>query len=257
MIGQIVHLDVLGYKSFIRNCQSSVDAKAVLKLINDVPGNVQAHLIQSFGGNAPHDIELVSKQVKVRVYSDTILLFVNNARIPESSRDLAWIYTIEMAVDIFESLWNVGLPLRGCIHYGEVVLYKNSAAGIGFLEAISCGSDLDMACIEVSEDAKSMIEHEAERRNCFCVFAREMITEYIAPCKDGVRSALLIDWTARYFSKLKYRDFGKLVSDSLSGCCKGLSADVQGKLDNTRAFLSCMMLRDIHLRKNYGCSRKY
>src|ERR1035441_33358 len=114
--------DVLGFTSFCENCDPR-NAERVLKVMDDFETEIPDILLHGLDAknNTPQvKIDLLKNRLKWLTFSDTIFVAMplDLADHPEIKFNL--IYFTILAAYINRRMFEIGLPVRGAIHIGDV-----------------------------------------------------------------------------------------------------------------------------------------
>jgi hypothetical protein len=167
MDSYICYFDILGYKSILKHNSSRKILEKILHLINTAPLSAEIFSkakIKSMEEPICEEFEqIISDRMNSFVYSDTILISCDLTDANELIKSICSCRMLYQASLIYTELLILGLPLRGCIHFGDFVAIKNSFAGIGFLEAHDYAEELYLSGIRVTDDFENSIINTLSR----------------------------------------------------------------------------------------------
>jgi len=153
--GVVAFFDILGYKAFLRNSTCDDAAELVVRIIAQAETDIVSYL----KGTSAEEAEAQEFMCHVNnitwvVFSDTLLLLSPLDQMM-SQREAArrWYVIILSAQILSKHMFEVGLPLRGCISYGHFIHEENCFAGKTILEAHDCANSLEMAASVVHSSA--------------------------------------------------------------------------------------------------------
>jgi len=152
--------DVLGFKSFCENCDFS-NAERVLKVMDDFETESPDFLLRGLDAknDMPQDkIDLLKNRLTWLTFSDTIFvaLPIDLSAHPDAIKFNLIFFTILVAY-INRRMFEIGLPVRGAVHIGDVLISKRCFAGKAIMDAHRIGEKCQLAATVVSEEAHTLI----------------------------------------------------------------------------------------------------
>jgi len=172
--------DVLGFTSFCENCDSN-NAEKVLKIMDDfetdIPKMVWANL--DANNKAPQEKkEIVTSRLRWLVFSDTVFvaLPIELSADPDTLKFNLIFFTILVAW-INRRMFEIGLPVRGAVHIGDVTISKRCFAGKSIVDAYKLGKRVQVAGTIISEQARAFIFNTFPNPTGFNQMFRNLIIE--------------------------------------------------------------------------------
>ncbi len=170
--GVVAFFDILGYKAFLKHSQSDEIATLVVKTIANAEDAVLSYIEKTSDGEERDAKEFIghARTVAWVVFSDTLLLLCPFER-SMSQVDVIrrWHAVILSAQILSKYMFEVGLPLRGCISYGHFIHERNCFAGKTILDAYEFAESLQVAATVIHPDAfeelRSTVEPFALRQD--------------------------------------------------------------------------------------------
>jgi hypothetical protein len=152
--------DVLGFTSFCENCDSS-SAEKVLKVMDDFETEIPEIVIRALDtrGNTPQDkLDLLKKRLKWLTFSDTVFVAMplDLSAHPDAIKFNLIFFTI-LAAYINRRMFEIGLPVRGAVHIGDVMISKRCFAGKAIVDAHRLGEKCQLAATVVSDEAHALV----------------------------------------------------------------------------------------------------
>lgn len=152
--------DVLGFTSFCENCEPD-DAEKVLHIIDDfeidIPRTLCKHLIGS--NPVPQEkMNQVSSRLHWLTFSDTVFVAmpIESSDHSETLRFNLILFMV-LAAFINRRMFEIGLPVRGAVHIGEVTLSRKCFAGKAIVDAYRLGKGFQVAATLVSDEAAKFV----------------------------------------------------------------------------------------------------
>src|SRR6478736_4104166 len=179
--------DILGFKSFCDNCDPK-NSEAVFAILDgfetDVPEMVWLEL--GNGQKPPPDkAAIISNRIRWLIFSDTVFVAmpIEDSDHPDTLRFNLIFFAI-LVNYINRRMFEIGLPVRGCLHIGEVFLGKRSFAGRAMADAYEFGQQPQAAATLVSSQAAKFLFDVFPSRGGFRHMFENMIVECEIPTKD-------------------------------------------------------------------------
>jgi hypothetical protein len=161
--GLVTWLDILGFKEILK-AQSAFDATTKLKLwrkawdaLNSIPPMQDKH------GLTLHQLEKLGHRdswFKTTAFSDSMVISLDMSSPLIQSEDrwkLIRSYLLKNALTV-RLMFEAGLPVRGCISYGEFVHADRGFAGKPFVEAEQLSSRLELSACVFSDEAIEIVK---------------------------------------------------------------------------------------------------
>ncbi|HEY3914883.1 MAG TPA: hypothetical protein VGN61_10395, partial [Verrucomicrobiae bacterium] len=176
--------DVLGFTSFCENCDFP-SAERVLKIIDDFETKVPELLLRGLDpeNNVPQEkIDLVKKRLKWLTFSDTVFVAMplEQSDHPEATKFNLIFFTILTAY-INRKMFELGLPLRGTVHVGDVVVSQRCFAGKAIVNAHNLSKKCQVAATVVSDEAYKLLFDVFSEPKGYHFMYKEMIIEADVP----------------------------------------------------------------------------
>ena len=152
--------DVLGFTGFCENCDSQKVEK-VLKIMDDFETDIPKMLFSSLdtkNTTPPEKIERVTSRLRWLTFSDTVFVAmpIDSSDHPDELKFNLIFFTILVAY-INRRMFEIGLPVRGAVHIGDVIISKRCFAGKAIVEAHRLGQRVQVAGTIISEQANTFI----------------------------------------------------------------------------------------------------
>jgi hypothetical protein len=256
--GLVGFFDILGYQQMLLANDVSSTAQIVVDVLSEVPDNVVASLLGDPGLERAEDLAswpefaryfqgLVREETDWLLFSDSILVSLPL----RMDRDIIhWATSVvgfvEVCAVLLRQMFDVGLPLRGGVSFGEFFIQDTYFAGQPIIDAYRHSESLDLSgCVlapSVERMYTQMKQHAADAG--FEESVRDMLDQlcvsYLVPKKgDRVETRLMVNWV-----NLPMRSFDGLPSDlreyvysSFVAHNKDVAPAVRPKIDNTEAFV--------------------
>lgn len=176
-------LDILGYESFLENNEPEEVANIIKEVLPNCAKTVSGHLAPLIGGilseKLPEGIEKNNfmsavKSVESCIFSDTILLYAESVIMDKEDAKkkmgplgieqghlvnfLQWAYFADFCSELFSYMLLKGLPLRGAISYGDVLVSDNCFAGRPIVDAYKFSKEIKFAGIAFCDSTESFID---------------------------------------------------------------------------------------------------
>ena len=150
--------DVLGFTSFCENCDFQ-SAEKVLKIMDDfetaLPEMVWLELDPD--NRIPAEKKsFVTSRLHWLTFSDTVFVAMPIDDLGELRFNLLF-FTILVA-HINRRMFEIGLPVRGAVHVGDMIISKRCFAGRSIIDAHRLGEKIQVAGAVVSDQAEAFIK---------------------------------------------------------------------------------------------------
>ncbi len=176
--------DILGFTSFCEHCDSQ-NAEAVFKIMDDfeveIPKMVFAGL--DIKNNVPPEkMEMITSRLRWLIFSDTVFVAMpfDLSDKPDTLKFNLIFFTILVA-HINRRMFEIGLPVRGAVHVGDVILGKRCFAGKALVEAFNLGKKIQIAGTVISEQANAFIFNHFSNPTGFQMMFKNLIIECDIP----------------------------------------------------------------------------
>jgi hypothetical protein len=152
--------DVLGFASFCENCDSR-NAERVFKVMDDfeteIP-DILLHGLDAKNDTPQEKIDLLKNRLKWLTFSDTIFVAMpfELSDHPDAVKFNLIFFTI-LAAYINRRMFEIGLPVRGAVHIGDVLISKRCFAGKAVMEAHRLSAKCQVAATVVSDETHKLL----------------------------------------------------------------------------------------------------
>jgi hypothetical protein len=135
-------------------------------------------------------------------------------------------------------MFEIGLPVRGCVHLGEVFLGKRSFAGKAIADAYEFGQQPQAAVTVVSSEASSFLLHAFSNRGGFREMFENMIVECEIPTKNNPSEKFkTLCWFYLNLGRANPfdipDDLNKFITEQFTALGKTLEEKDKAKITNT------------------------
>jgi hypothetical protein len=247
--GVVAFFDILGYKDFLRHSPCDEAAALVVKVIADAEATVVSYIEKtSDGAEDADDFMRHVRAVTWVVFSDTLLLLCPFEQ-SMPPRDVArrWHVVILSAQILSKHMFEVGLPLRGCISYGQFIHEKNCFAGKTILEAYEFAERLLVAASVLHPTAfdtlRRAVEPFALQQDLTAkLLLMASLVEYGVEMKPAVQQLQTLNFlVVRGIARVPSAwvgDCKEIVLRSFTQHNKTLGEKERAKVENTAAYLA-------------------
>jgi hypothetical protein len=172
--------DVLGFTSFCENCEPQ-DAEKVFKIMDDFETEIPEILLHGLDArnDTPQEkIDLLKNRLKWLTFSDTIFVAMpfDLSEHPDALKFNLIFFTVLTAY-VNRKMFENGLPLRGTVHIGDVMISKRCFAGKAAIAAHNLSKDCQVAATVVSDKAHKLILEILSGGNGFRTMYDDLIVE--------------------------------------------------------------------------------
>jgi len=256
--GLVGFFDILGYQQMLLANDVSSTARIVVDVLSEVPDNVIAGLLEDHGLERADDLAswpeyaryfqgLVREEMDWLLFSDSILVSLPL----DADEDIFLLGTrvvgfVEVCAVLLRQMFDVGLPLRGGVSFGEFFIQDTYFAGQPIIDAYRHSESLDLSgCVlapSVERMYGQMKQHavDAEYEESVRGMLDQLCVRYLVPKKrDRVETGSMVNWVnlpMRFFDGLP-SDIREYVYSSFVAHNKDVAPAVQPKIDNTEAFV--------------------
>lgn len=171
--------DVLGFTSFCEHCDLQ-NAEAVLRVMDDFEDEIPKMVVEALdatNSEAPEKKQILIDRLRWLTFSDTIFVALPydlSAHPDELKFDL--IYFTIVITYINRRMFEIGLPVRGAINIGDVIISKRCFAGKAIVEAHDFGKKFKAAATFISEQANALIINAfPEKKGFYSWFSNSII----------------------------------------------------------------------------------
>ena len=193
--GLVAFFDILGYSAFMQNNKVEDAALKINDFMHELETFNMDRFLEKF--EIRDRINDVSREIKYAIISDSILLSLEcDQDDHDSYRLYALVFSMYCAL-LFKKLFIFGLPLRGCIEYGEYYLQGHTFAGVPIIDAYNNSEKLNLASCEIS---KSVITDKVGIDQFVNLFI-----PYLIPTKNGDKQSILLNFLIKLHDEDEYR----------------------------------------------------
>ena len=256
--GLVGFFDILGYSQMLLANDVSSTAGIVVDVLSEVPENVVSGVLGDQGLERLDDLVswpeferyfqgLVREEMDWLLFSDSILISLPL----RTDRDIFYWGTsvvgfVQVCAFLLRQMFDVGLPLRGGVSFGEFFIQDTYFAGQPIIDAYRHSESLDLSGCVLAPSVERMYDqmkrhaadagYEASMRGML----DQLCVSYLIPKKrERVDAGLLVNWVnlpMRFFDGLP-SDIREYVYSSFVAHNKDVVPAVQPKIDNTEAFV--------------------
>jgi hypothetical protein len=190
--------DVLGFTSFCENCEPHA-AEKVLKIIDDFETEIPRLVWQHFdpANQAPQDKkDMVTSRLRWLTFSDTVFVAMPlEADDQPDTVKFNLIFFTMLVAYINRRMFEIGLPMRGAIHVGEVTVSRRCFAGKAIVEAHRLSEKVQVATTVVSEAANAFFIQTCPSGTGLNTFFKSAVIECDLPTKtSGMERIKTLCW---------------------------------------------------------------
>ncbi len=256
--GLVGFFDILGYQQMLLANDVSSTAQIVVDVLSEVPDNVVAGVLVDQGLERADDLAswpefsryfqaLVRDEMDWLLFSDSILVSLP-LKIDRDIFDWAprLVGFVEVCAVLLRQMFDVGLPLRGCVSFGEFFIQDTYFAGQPIIDAYQHSESLDLSgCVlapSVERLYDRMKQHavDAEFEESVRAMLDQLCVSFLIPKKgERVETGLMVNWVnlpMRSFEGLP-SDLREYVYSSFVAHNKDVTPAVRPKIDNTEGFV--------------------
>lgn len=256
--GLVGFFDILGYQQMLLANDVSSTAQIVVDVLSAVPDNVVSGVLEDTGLERADDLAswpesaryfqgLVREEMDWLLFSDSILVSLPL----DADEDIFLLGTrlvgfVEVCAVLLRRMFDVGLPLRGGVSFGEFFIQDTYFAGQPIIDAYQHAESLDLSGCVLAPNVERMYgqmkQHaldagfEASMRGML----DQLCVSYHIPKKgDRVEKGLMVNWVnlpMRFFDGLP-SDLREYVYSSFVAHNKDVAPAVRPKIENTEAFV--------------------
>jgi len=233
--------DVLGFTSFCENCELSA-AESVLKIIDDFETEIPRLVWQHFDpdNQVPQDKkDMVTSRLRWLTFSDTVFMAMpqESADQPDTVKFNLLFFTMLVAY-INRRMFEIGLPMRGAIHVGNVTVSRRCFAGKAIVEAHRLGEKVQVATTVVSEAANAFFIQTCPPGTGLNTFFKSAIIECDLPTKtSGMEKIKTLCWFFLHLGHLPPfkipADLTDYITEKFIAHGKVLEGEAKSKVANT------------------------
>ena len=265
--GQVGFFYILGYQQKQLANDVASTARIVVDVLADVPNLVVSGMFEDQGLDlvgisnddasvddleawaeyGPYFEGLVRQDTGWLLFSDSILI---SLPIDLDEEPILWgtrvVAFVEVCSFLLRQMFDVGLPLRGGISFGEFFIHDNYFSGRPIIDAYQHAESIELSgCVLAPSAARlyGQVQQNAIDQgyeNSSPGMFDQLCVSYLIPKKrDQVETGSMVNWVnppMRFFEGLP-SDLRKYVYSSFVAHNKDVVPAVQPKIDNTEAFV--------------------
>lgn len=274
--GLVGFFDILGYQQMLLANDVSSTARIVVDVLSEVPDNVVSGVLGEQGLEKEEGLEswpdfqryfqgLVRDEIGWLLFSDSILVSLPL----KTDQDIVYWGTsvvgfMQVCAFLQRKMFDVGLPLRGGVSFGEFFIQDTYFAGRPIIDAYQHSESLELSGCVLAPSAERMYaqmqQHavDAGYEESIRGMLDQLCVSYLIPKKrDRVETGLMVNWVnlpMRFFAGLP-SDLREFVYSSFVAHNKDVVPAVQPKIDNTEAFVR-KVVRNVEPRPWPAMSRR-
>jgi hypothetical protein len=161
---------------------------------------------------------------------------------------IIWMNFLSSSIYLNNFMFEYGLPLRGGISVGKVLIQNNCFAGKPIVEAFQLATDLELAgtaltrgtAKEIKRVVKSVVSHpRVKKKDKAGIRVLEKLTiKYLPARKSGNQDRIDMLNVVSLRNPIDYSgDIRQLLLECFMGHNKDMTGSAKAKLDNTELFL--------------------
>jgi hypothetical protein len=152
--------DVLGFTGFCENCDPQ-NAEVVLKTMDnfekEIP-NIVVEALDVTGSEAQDKKQKLKERLCWLTFSDTVFVALpyDLSAHPDKLKFELIFFTAVISY-INRRMFEIGLPIRGAVHIGDIIISQRCFAGKAIVDAHNFGKKFQAAATFISEQANALI----------------------------------------------------------------------------------------------------
>lgn len=256
--GLVGLFDILGYQQMLLANDVASTARIVVDVLGEVPNHVVSELFEDQGLEPAENLDawselepyfksVVREEMDWLLFSDSILVSLpidlDDGISIWGTRVVAF---VEVCSFLLRRMFDVGLPLRGGISFGEFFIHDTFFSGRPIIDAYQHAESLELSgCVLAPSAAhlyRQMKQHADDQDDEGSIrrMLDQLCVDYLIPKKhDRVETGSMVNWVnlpMRFFEDLP-SDLRQYVYSSFVSHNKDVVPAVQPKIDNTEAFV--------------------
>jgi len=256
--GLVGLFDILGYQQMLLANDVASTARIVVDVLGEVPNHVVSELFEDQGLEPADDLEawselepyfesVVREEMGWLLFSDSILVSLPIDLDDEIS---LWgtkvVAFVQVCSFLLRRMFDVGLPLRGGISFGEFFIHDTFFSGRPIIDAYQHAESLELSGCALAPSAahvyRQMKQHAMDQDSEGSIrrMLDQLCVDYLIPKKGSrVETGSMVNWVnlpMRFFEGLP-SDLRQYVYSSFVAHNKDVVPAVQPKIDNTEAFV--------------------
>ncbi len=265
--GLVGFFDILGYQQMLLANDVASTARIVVDVLAEVPNLVVSGMFEDQGldlvGVSNDDVStkdleawaeygpyfegIVREETGWLLFSDSILV---SLPIDRDEGPILWGTRVAAFVEVcsflLRKMFDVGLPLRGGISFGEFFIHDTYFSGRPIIDAYQHAESLELSGCVLAPSAASLYGQvqqnaidEGYEDSVPGMFDQLCVSYLIPKKRDQVEKGPMVNWVnlpMRFFEGLP-SDLRKYIYSSFVAHNKDVVPAVQPKIDNTEAFV--------------------
>jgi hypothetical protein len=256
--GLVGLFDILGYQQMLLANDVTSTARIVVDVLGEVPNHVVSELFEDQGLEPTGDLEawselepyfksVVRDEMGWLLFSDSILV---SLPIDLEGGISLWgtkvVAFVQVCSFLLRRMFDVGLPLRGGISFGEFFIHDTFFSGRPIIDAYQHSESLELSGCVLGPSAAHLYDRmkhyaiDQDDEGSIRSMLDQLCVDYLVPKKGGgVETGSMVNWVnlpMRFFEGLP-SDLRQYVYSSFVAHNKDVVPAVQPKIDNTEAFV--------------------
>ncbi|MHA2366259.1 MAG: hypothetical protein ACXAC7_20050 [Candidatus Hodarchaeales archaeon] len=254
--GLIGFFDILGYQQMLMSNEVEVVAKIIVDVLAKTPKNVVESLsadqglivndnLKAFHFQNEFYQKVFMEEIDWLLFSDSILV-----SLPIDLNDdlyfsgLRWVAFLNVCAFLLKQMFDIGLPLRGAVSWGDFFIEENYFAGRPIIESYQTSESLELSgCIlanSAEEKYKELLKYTRNYESGRIMF-KQLCIEHLVPFKrEKSDKKCMINWInlpLKFFSDNIPHDVREYVFSSFVAYNKDIPPIVYPKINNTETFI--------------------
>ena len=265
--GLVGFFDILGYQQMLLANDVAGTARIVVDVLAEVPNHVVSGMFEDQGLDlvgvsnddvstddleawaeyGPYFESLVREETGWLLFSDSILV---SLPIDLDEEPVLWgtrvVAFVEVCSFLLRQMFDVGLPLRGGISFGEFFIHDTYFSGRPIIDAYQHAESLELSGCVLAPSAARLYDQVQQNaidqgyEDSVPGMLDQLCVSYLIPKKrDQVEKGSMVNWVnlpMRFFEGIP-SDLRQYVYSSFVAHNKDVVPAVQPKIDNTEAFV--------------------
>ncbi|MDR3302587.1 MAG: hypothetical protein LBT01_08715 [Spirochaetaceae bacterium] len=254
--GFICFFDILGYKNILENNTINKCAQIINNILLKLQEKVKSEFTDLSGkpkatrGFSSDDVKSLEEDRKsffdnylnIIMVSDSIVLFFDFTDSGIEIINHTWLALRYIATFQREAFIQ-GLPMRGCLDFGEYYYHNSLFAGQTIVNSYEKGNNLEFSGVVVTDDAYNRIKIISEQNDFYTKLLDCVIFRYLYPVKNGQdESGYIIKW----YEECDFpenQDIRQFIYESFYWYNKNIDTATVTKINNTEKILRFFLLK--------------
>lgn len=216
--GIVFFCDILGYKSLIENNSTTESAKIIVNHIAGINDKIIKEIcaIYQFDETTRNiGYCYLKNKMECVIVSDTIIIFFDLDEYTDKDREfhsVSCLMIITYILSFIRTMFEKGLPLRGCVGFGEYFVFENMFAGKVISECYKESEKLDFTGVMITKECyKNIIKNSRNKE--FIKLFKSFVELIRVPLKNKVKKdRYIFNWIDDLTWKKNRRQ--KLISNT-------------------------------------------